>query len=181
LPLHNSRACTRRLVVAKTKPELIAHREVARALEQELLGPLVDCLTADDALESSAARRHHASIMVHFETVLATHCDRQLHLHELCAVVGVSERTLRMCCAEILGMSPGTYIRLRRLNLVRAALRRADPTAASIAEVAKRYGFSELGRFAVAYRSAFGETPSTTLWGVRSGGPRRRNWPNLHT
>jgi AraC-like DNA-binding protein len=66
-------------------------------------------------------------------------------------------------------MSPGQYARLRRLNLVRAALRRADPAATSIAEIARQYGFSELGRFAAAYRTAFGETPSATLRGGRSG------------
>jgi hypothetical protein len=46
---------------------------------------------------------------------------------------------------------------------VRSALRRADPTIVSVAEVARSYMFSELGRFAVTYRSIFGEMPSTTL------------------
>jgi AraC-like DNA-binding protein len=82
--------------------------------------------------------------------------------------LGVSERTLRACCAEFLGMSPGRYIRLRRLNLVRAALRCADPATTSVGELARRYGFSELGRFAIRYRTIFGETPSATLRRPRS-------------
>ena len=65
-------------------------------------------------------------------------------------------------------MSPGQYERLRRLNLVRTALRRADPETASVTEIAKQHGFSELGRFAVAYRLLFGEAPSITLHGVSS-------------
>jgi AraC-like DNA-binding protein len=162
LYLH-SKACR----LAETKPDMIAHREVARALEQELLHAIVNCLTADDAQDHPTARRRHSEIMARFEHVLAAHRDRQLPMPELCAAVGVPERTLRLCCAEFLGMSPGSYVRLRRLNLVRAALRRADP-AASIAEIARRYGFSEPGRFAVAYRTTFGETPSATLRAVRS-------------
>ena len=45
-------------------------------------------------------------------------------------------------------MSPGQYARLRRLNLVRAALQRADPATASVSAIARQHGFSELGRFA---------------------------------
>jgi AraC-like DNA-binding protein len=82
---------------------------------------------------------------------------------ELCVEIGVPERTLRLCCAEFLGMSPSRYLRLRRLNMVRTELRRADPATARVAEIARRYQFSELGRFAATYRAVFGEMPSDTL------------------
>jgi len=52
---------------------------------------------------------------------------------------------------------------LQRLNAARAALRRADPSTTSVAEVARNHQFLELGRFAVTYRTTFGESPSTTL------------------
>jgi len=47
--------------------------------------------------------------------------------------------------------------------MVRAVLRDADTPPASVEEVARRYGFSELGRFAAIYRTVFGEIPSMTL------------------
>jgi AraC-like DNA-binding protein len=164
--------------LAETKPDMIAHREVARALEQDLLHALVSCLTADDTKEDAAANRGHAEIMARFEAVLASRDDRPLPMTEVCAAVDVGERTLRVCCAEFLGMSPGSYARLRRLNLVRAALQQANPATTSIAAVARRYGFSELGRFAVVYRSVFGEIPSTTLGGHSK--IREAVLPNLH-
>ena len=52
---------------------------------------------------------------------------------------------------------------LRRLKTVRLALRDADPGTTGVAEIAASYGFTELGRFAVVYRTEFGELPSTTL------------------
>jgi transcriptional regulator GlxA family with amidase domain len=142
---------------------LIANPEIARALEQELLHALINCLTADDAGGNLKTRRHHADIMVRFEDALSAHSEPHLSLPALCSAIGVPERTLRVCCSEFLGMSPTRYYLLRRLNMARSALRRADPATASVAEIARDHQFVELGRFAVAYRTVFGEMPSSTL------------------
>jgi AraC-like DNA-binding protein len=160
---HLQRLFSKACHIVETKPELLAPRETARAFEQELLHALVSCLAADDICDKPARKRHHADIMIRFEDALAAHVGRRFSTPELCAVIGVPERTLRVCCAEFLGMSPGRYLRLRRLNMVRAELRRADPATANVAEIAQRHQFSELGRFAATYRAVFGEKPSDTL------------------
>jgi AraC-like DNA-binding protein len=149
--------------LAEKRHELINNPQVVRSLEQELLHALVNCLIADDVNGHLETRRHHADIMVRFEDELAKYPGRQLAMPELCAAIGVPERTLRICCAEFLGMSPTRYLLLRRLNMARSALQRADPVTANVAEIARSYQFRELGRFAVTYRNVFGETPSTTL------------------
>jgi transcriptional regulator GlxA family with amidase domain len=128
-----------------------------------LLHAVVNCLTADEAHNDASAWQHNAKIMARFEMVLASPESAQRSMPEIAAAVGLSERTLRNYCEAFLGMSPGHYARLRRLNLVRAALRRADPATTSVGVIARQWGFSELGRFAVAYRTIFEETPSTTL------------------
>jgi len=153
--------------LAETKPGMIAHPEVARAIEQDLLHALVNCLTSSDAHEYSAPKRHHMEIIARFEDVVATHSEWQPQIPELCSTIGVTERTLRACCTEFLAMSPNRYIRLKHLNMVRAALRRVDSSKATVGDLARSYGFSELGRFAGLYRTVFGETPSTTLRSAR--------------
>jgi len=149
--------------LAETKPKILAHPEVARAIEQGLIQALVTCLTAAKVQEGGTAKRDHARIMARFEEVLAEHLTRPPHMPDLCELIGVTDRTLRSCCAEFLGISPSRYVLLRRLKQVRVALRDADPDIANVAELARRHGFTELGRFAGAYRAAFGEAPSTTL------------------
>jgi AraC-like DNA-binding protein len=149
--------------LAETNPEVLAHPEAARSLEQELLHRLLSCLSENEGRRRTARWLRHADTIVRFEEVLAAHIERPSSVPELCALLQVPERTLRICCTEILGLSPGRYLRLRRLNRARAELRRADPSVTNVGEIARRFQFTELGRFAVTYRSVFGETPSATL------------------
>ena len=149
--------------LVEESPEIFAHPEVARALEQELIHALIVCLEPDAPPQTGLTSVRRAAVMNRFEEALAAHPDRPLHMPELCLAIGVSERTLRLCCADFLGMSPARYLRLRRLKLARAALRKPDCATTSVAAVARRYGFGELGRFASLYRAVYGETPSATL------------------
>jgi AraC-like DNA-binding protein len=149
--------------LAETKSKILAHPAVARAIEQDLIEALMTCLTAAKIREYGATKRHHARIMVRFEEVLAAHVGQSLRMPDLCDLIGVSDRTLRSCCTEFLGMGPSGYVLLRRLEQVRRALRDGDPAIVNVAELARRYGFKELERFAETYRAAFGERPSTTL------------------
>jgi AraC-like DNA-binding protein len=149
--------------LAEAKKSLIDRPEVARALEQQLLHAIIHCLTADEVIDSTKTRHRHAALMARFETVLSRQIGQRLTLTTLCKEVGVPARTLRVCCSAFLGVGPMRYLTLRRLNNARAALRRADPSIASVAGVARKHHFTELGRFAVLYRTTFGELPSTTL------------------
>ena len=47
--------------VAETKSKILSHSEVARAMEQGLIGALVTCLTTASGRTGGYARRHHAS------------------------------------------------------------------------------------------------------------------------
>jgi AraC-like DNA-binding protein len=149
--------------IAETKLNLIGHPEVARALEQDLILGLANCLTNADPRDDPAVRYHQGRVLEPFETVLATHPCRLLRTSEISRTIGVSEQVLRTCCSKVLGMSPGRYQRLRRLKLVRGELLRANPATVSIAEVTQRYGVADLPHFVTEFRNAYGETPAMTL------------------
>ena len=155
--LHNATA-----VLAKAAPDVAAQPEALRGLEQSLIQAYVGCVAEakDDWPDTG---RRHAKILARFEAFLEANPDRPLYLHEVCETVGAPARTLRACCSEHLGMGPKHYLTLRRIHLARYALLETRPGMTTVTEVATRYGFWELGRFAVAYRSLFGELPSTTL------------------
>ena len=80
--------------------------------------------------------------------------------------VGNSARALQDGFRQHLGVSPMQYLRGVRLRGVRDELLALDPEdATTVAEVATRWGFTHLGRFAQYYRSRYGEPPSRTLRG----------------
>jgi AraC-like DNA-binding protein len=159
-PVRRLHADACRLV--EKKPELIALPAVAHALEQDLIYALVTCLSGPHR-QHLAPKRYRADSMRQFEDALAVHPERSPALQELCKTIGVPERTLRVYCTEFLGMAPTRYFRLRRLGMVRATLRRADPATANVSDIAARYGFRQPGKFAAQYRAVFGEAPLTTL------------------
>jgi AraC-like DNA-binding protein len=83
-----------------------------------------------------------------------------LTLPMLVQASGLSERTLHKQFRRFLGMTPVAYLRRLRLLAAREALRR--PVGPGVSEVALTGGFAHLGRFSIAYKAAFGETPSAT-------------------
>ena len=56
-----------------------------------------------------------------------------------------------------------TYLRQVRLGRAHLDLRIADPARGSVADIAGRWGFTHLGRFAATYRERYGCPPSQTL------------------
>jgi AraC-like DNA-binding protein len=134
-----------------------------------LVAAVVDVLCGGEVREDSVAQRRHALIVRRFRRLLEANSDQPLYIPEICKVLNVSERTLRVCCNEQFGLGPKHYLLLRRLHLARKALREATPGATSVTEVATRYGFWQFGLFARHYRSVFGEVPSATLHRPKSG------------
>ena len=132
-------------------------------LEQTFMEKLVECLATAQVNTNSAATDRHIALMAGLEGMADAYQNRSPSILEICAALGISERTLRGCCHEHLNMAPNRYFRLRRMQQARRVLRSADPGTVTVAQVAKQHGFRELGRFAAEYRAAFGELPSATL------------------
>ena len=149
--------------LADNAPEIIAKPDAAYGLEQALIEALVGCFDSREGRDNSLAQGQHAIVMRRFRRVVEENPEQPLYIPEMCEAIKVSDRTLRMCCQEHLGMGPKRYLLLRRMHLARRTLRQAAPDATSVTDTATRFGFWQLGRFSVEYQSLFGESPSATL------------------
>ncbi len=82
---------------------------------------------------------------------------------QLAEAAGVSERTLHDAFRRRFGASPSAHLRELRLQAAREALLAADAATTTVARVALDHGFAHAGRFAIAYRERFGESPAASL------------------
>jgi AraC-like DNA-binding protein len=93
--------------------------------------------------------------------------ERPLTTSVLAAEAHVSIRTLQESFQRHLAISPMGYLRNVRLRRAREDLRDADPVVETVTSIAHRWGFTNRGRFAAEYQTAFDELPSVTLRSVR--------------
>lgn len=89
---------------------------------------------------------------------------------EIAKACGTSVRTLYRSFVREYGTTPKRYLKGWRLDQIRAKLLSAEP-GTTVTQVAFEYGVTHLGRFAQEYSRAFGESPSETLWRMRSAQP----------
>ena len=90
-----------------------------------------------------------------------------IRVEQVAAAAGCSVRTLDAVFRRFRDTTPLAALHVIRLEQVHGEFSRRM-TDASIAEVSRRYGFTNPGRFTAAYRRRFGESPAETV----GGGPR---------
>ena len=77
---------------------------------------------------------------------------------QLCAMVGVSERTLLSAFKEKYKVSPSNYIKAFRLNKVKQEIYNSE--GKTISKIAGKYHFWHMGQFAKDFKKQFGVLPS---------------------
>jgi len=86
-----------------------------------------------------------------------------VHAEQLCKHTGVGVRTLQRSFKEYFGHSVTDYLKTVRLDAASRELTAGDNRETNVTDVALGNGFTHLGRFSVAYRTRFGESPHETL------------------
>jgi AraC-like DNA-binding protein len=76
----------------------------------------------------------------------------------ICRVTGSTEPTLARAFKKRFGLTPGTYLKDRRLDEAAIMIERGDHR---VGDVAMILGYNELGSFSRAFKERFGDTPRT--------------------
>ena len=142
-------------------------REVRSSrLDEHLADALLDALVVNDSTRTPGSESGSFTQRCRTSAACIEYArsrDYDVTIPELCALICKSRRTLEYIFREATGTSPARYLQLSRLRRVHRKLSASWPQEASVTEIATRWGFFELGRFAGTYRRLFGEPPSQTL------------------
>lgn len=145
-------------------PSMLAHAAIRKGLKEAVLSSVISII-GNAAPENATPRTSAGRQQIVSRAIdhMRTRIDEPLSISDLCTVLGVSRRTLQYCFEEALQVNPVSYLRALRLNGVRKEIKRSDAAGLAIQDVAARWGFWHLSRFAQEYRQMFGELPSETL------------------
>lgn len=152
---------------AATLPHGAAGEAVRTALRDTLEGLLVACLSGTPIGPQDGIVAGRGQLLVALDEICQASADEILTVSSVCCRLRTDACTLKLLCQHVFGTSLNSYLTHWRLRHVHAALLRAAPDETTVASEAMRQGFWELGRFAAAYRQAWGENPSETLRRVR--------------
>ncbi|MEU9065167.1 AraC family transcriptional regulator [Streptomyces sp. NPDC048430] len=83
---------------------------------------------------------------------------------DMAKIANTSVRSLQVAFSEQLGVSPMRYLRRVRLARAHQELLQSQPSdGRTVADIAFKWGFGHVPRFAGIYRDQYGELPSVTL------------------
>jgi len=153
--------------LVKHQPEQLTATFSGNSMAQLILAdalPLfVDALTIYGTGAFQNQRSSYQQLADEANHYIREHIDRPITLQALCEHVSASPRSLNYAFNMMYGLPPMEYLKVLRLNQVRHALRRADPTLNRVTGIATRYGFWHMAQFSADYKKMFSETPSKTL------------------
>ena len=113
--------------------------------------------------ESINCLKVHSRIARDAQEYIETNFRSPIHLEDLCKHTGGGIRSLQRCFREYFDLTVSDYLKTVRLDATHRALTAADSREVNVTQIALNKGFTHLGRFSVAYRRRFGESPSETL------------------
>jgi AraC-like DNA-binding protein len=145
-------------------PDAAADRAALAHREADLVEAVAGMLLADSALPGEGVVTR--SRVDRLAAWIDAHLDEALTVGRLCEVAEVGERALQRSFERWRGMSPMRFVTERRLEAARRQLLLGGD-GVDVTRVALGLGFHHVGRFAIAYRELFGESPSQTRARVR--------------
>lgn len=176
LASHGLRAWLQQLSVVTNSTEMLAMGQASARTGRRLEALMLDLLASGHCSKSKAFARNMVlpAYVKKAEAFIRANCGVPLQLEAISREVGVAPRTLRDGFQHYKQTSPMQFVRSVRLEQARERLSMSD-SEARIADIALDCGFAHLGRFAIAYRKKFGESPSDTMRMARRGATLARS------
>jgi AraC-like DNA-binding protein len=137
---------------------------IEETMEQMLIRVLLDAQASQlsESLDYKSSSRIAPRCVLRVERYIAERLGEEITVEAMVQASGVSGRTMFSAFKKFRGRSPMAYLRNLRMQQVRRELLEAEPSV-RVTDVLMRHGVTQFGRFAVAYKRFYGESPSQTV------------------
>ncbi len=129
-----------------------------KALVKSIVSVLIEYLNNSDRKTTLINEKKKDEAVAKAVEIINNQVNKLFSIPQLCALAGVSERTLRNGFKERYKISPTNYIKAVKLNNIRKEIY-LNPDR-KISEIAGEYNFWHMGQFAKDFKKQFGELPS---------------------
>lgn len=119
--------------------------------------------TAMGAVNGQARTGARPVLLERAMNYIDANAGHDITLGDIAGFVHVTPRAVQYMFRRHLDTTPLQYLRRLRLHYAHQDLVGGDRTQTTVTEIASRWGFAHTGRFAVAYRETYGQSPHTTL------------------
>jgi AraC-like DNA-binding protein len=136
-------------------------RQAARLLAAATL----TAFPSNTLTDPTAADRHdaHPRTLRRAIAFIDDNAGHDLSVADIARAAYVTTRAVQLAFRRHLGTTPMQHLRRVRLEHAHRDLQAADPSTASVGQIAARWGFANHSRFTAAYHRVYGVTPSQTL------------------
>lgn len=147
----------------RTLSATLPHHSLAARDAGELLLTALLATHAPTALGANREQGWGPITVRRAERFINDHLEQPLRVADIAAAAGCSVRTVQAAFRSTHNLTVVGYVRRQRLEHARMQLVHGDAGMLTVTEVALRWGFSNPGQFATAYRQLFGRSPSQDL------------------
>ncbi|GGX81188.1 hypothetical protein GCM10010358_39390 [Streptomyces minutiscleroticus] len=162
--LRDVNACLRDAI--RTDRTMCEHQLLVSTAAQYMAANVLHTFPNTALTDPTIEDRHdaHPATVRRAVAFIDAHAHTDVSVADIAEATHVSIRTLQYAFRRHLDTTPMSYLRRVRLAHAHADLLAADPsTGITVTAIATRWGFLQSGRFAAAYRTAYGRPPHQTL------------------
>ena len=131
------------------------------AYEAEVLEALTVQFTEADPIDRPL--NEYETIIFDVKDFILANLKEDFSIRTLTEQFSISDKTLEKHFSALFGITPKKLITMLKLNQAHEELCCANELEVSVTDIAQRWGFSHLGRFANDYKDIFGTLPSEDL------------------
>ena len=143
------------------EPNLFNNADELKEMENKII-KAIKC-----SFEGQTGERCHLTAgektALQVRSFLLNSLEERMTIQSITEQFKVSDKTLETSFKSLFGITPKRFISLLKLNKAHEDLQLANAQTTNVSDIAKKWGFSNFGRFSKNYKALIGVFPSETL------------------